>query len=195
MIKAPINMIIVQIISAVLLGTSCREVYFPEDLEQNQPILSVHGILYEDSLPVVKLAWTIGYYEEAENPVNNATVIVSDDSGRVDTLTEIGQTGLYTISGYEFSGTTGMVYTLRIETEDGNIFMSNPVKMPAKPVVENFLTPLMANSRDSARKGYRFIPTFWAKVKMSIITDSEPVQYNRLVMPGHPISKKSIITS
>ncbi len=138
MTKAPIIRVIVQIISVVLLGMSCREVYFPDDLEQSQPILSVHGILYEYDQPLIKLSWTLGYYDEVENPVNNALVIVSDDFGRTDTLAEVEETGLYTISFNGFPYESGKEYTLRIETEDGNIFMSNPVKMPAKPVVENF---------------------------------------------------------
>lgn len=142
MTRAPIIMIIVQIISVVLLGVSCREVYFPDDLEQKEPILSVHGILYENSQPLVKLSRTMGYYEEAENPIHNALVVVIDDAGRADTLTETGQTGVYAISASEPLGKVGMVYTLKIETEDGNIFMSNPVKMPAKPVMEDFYAEL-----------------------------------------------------
>ncbi len=131
---------IVQVFSVMLLGVSCREVYFPDNLEQKQPMLSVHGILYEDNQPLVKLSRTIGYYEEAEDPVHNALVVVFNDAGRADTLTEVGQTGLYTVSTLDTLGLgkIGMVYTLRIETEDGNIFESNPVKMPAKPVVEYF---------------------------------------------------------
>lgn len=138
MTKARIIRAIVQIISVVLLGMSCREVYFPDDLEQSQPILSVHGILYEYDQPLIKLSWTLGYYDEVEDPVNNAQVIVSDESGRTDTLKEVDQTGLYTIPFNGFPYLSGNEYTLRIETEDGNIFMSNPVKMPTKPVVEKF---------------------------------------------------------
>jgi len=136
MTKAPIIMLIVQIISVVLLGISCREVYFPDDLEQSQPILSVHGILYENDQPLIKLSWTLGYYDDIENPVNNALVIFSNESGMADTLAEVEQTGLYTIPF--LYGFPGAEYTLRIETEDGNIFMSNPVKMPPKPVVKDF---------------------------------------------------------
>lgn len=138
-------MAIVQVFSIMLLGVSCREVYFPDNLEQKEPMLSVHGILYEDNQPLVKLSRTIGYYEVAEDPVHNALVVVFNDAGRADTLTEVGQTGLYTISALETLGKIGTIYTLRIETEDGNIFESNPVKMPAKPVIESFYA-------DSARR-------------------------------------------
>ncbi len=174
-------MLIVQIISVVLLGISCREVYFPDDLEQSQPMLSVHGRVYEYGQPLVKLSWTFGYSEKLEKPVNNALVVVFDGSGRSDTLTELEQTGLYTIDFHGFHYYSGNEYTLRIETEDGNFFMSNPVKMPAKPVVKSFYTKHASNIEYLYTADGKIKPntTPGVKVYTDLIGDGEDDHYYR----------------
>lgn len=136
--KSPGHIILVLLAFTVIFSISCREVYYPDDIEKTEPVLSIDAVLHEDSLPVVKLLWTAGYYESYAKPVHQAVVRIDDDSGNSVILTETEQTGIYTATDAAFTGRVGSVYTLEVETEDGSIYASNPVMMPPKPSVDSF---------------------------------------------------------
>jgi hypothetical protein len=108
----------------LLLSTtilSCREV-IELDLPQQDPKLVVEATLNNTSGPQeVRLSLTTDYFSEAElPPVEDARVIISDDTGLSDTLRQSAP-GLY-LSNH-ISGEIGRTYTLHIDW-NGNRYQS-----------------------------------------------------------------------
>ncbi|TVR70455.1 MAG: DUF4249 domain-containing protein [Marinilabiliales bacterium] len=102
---------------------SCRELYYPETdsfddilvvdgLITDQPGMSYISILYQELTPVRNLL-----------PLRSATVYLSDDDGDVYPFTISGEK-YYPPSG--FRGIEGQSYVLHIETENGDIYRSEP---------------------------------------------------------------------
>lgn len=106
--------------SATLL--SCREVV-ELDLPQQEPKLVVEATLNNTSGPhEVRLSLTADYFSEGGlPPVEDARVIISDDTGQSDTLRQL-EPGLYLSS--RISGEIGRTYTLHIDW-NGNKYESS----------------------------------------------------------------------
>lgn len=92
---------------------SCREMV-ELDLPRQEPRLVVEAELNDTPGPhVVRLSLTADYFAEGElPPVENAEVIISDDSGNRDTLWQ-AEPGMYVST--RINGKIGRTYTLHID--------------------------------------------------------------------------------
>jgi hypothetical protein len=133
-------------ISAVLLActiaaSSCTKV-IDLDIKENTSKLVVAGGITNEAGPYnIKLSKTVAITESNTNTeVNNATVIISDNAGTVDTLTSKGG-GNYETS--KIVGTPGRTYSLKViadgSTYEASSTMPNPVALTAlKPLQIDF---------------------------------------------------------
>jgi hypothetical protein len=93
-------------------------------------------MICEGSSPEVSISYTMGYYENTEIPVSDATVVIIDNIGnQVELLEE--SAGSYKPASDEFKGVIDRVYTLHVNTPDGNEYESAPVKINEKPVIDS----------------------------------------------------------
>ena len=105
---------------------SCQEPYFQEDLEADQKILVVDGLLTNADGPYeVKLEWASAYNSSRAFPVKNAKVTIQDNDGNFALLHE-EQEGVYSTTDIDFRGKPGFTYQLRIELNNGEIYESVP---------------------------------------------------------------------
>jgi hypothetical protein len=116
--------------------TSCRELYFPDDIRSLDQTLVIMGIICEGSSPVVNITYAMGYYEDTEIPVSDATVFIKDNLGNQVGLLEESP-GSYKPASDEFKGVSGRIYTLHIVTPDGNEYESDPVRINEKAVIDS----------------------------------------------------------
>jgi hypothetical protein len=120
----------------IITITSCREAYLPDDIRSLEQTPVIEGIICEGSSPNVSISYAMGYYDSTETPVSDATVVITDNYGnQVELLEE--SAGLYEPSSDEFKGVIGRVYTLHINTPDGNEYESAPVKINERPVIDS----------------------------------------------------------
>jgi hypothetical protein len=120
----------------IIIFTSCREVYLPDDIRSLEQTPVIEGMICEGSSPAVSISFTMGYYENTESPVSDATVVITDNYGnQVELLEE--SAGSYKPVSDEFKGVNGHVYTLHVNTPDGNEYESAPVKINEGPVIDS----------------------------------------------------------
>ena len=125
----------------VIIFTSCRELYFPDDIRSLEQTPVIRGIICEGSTPVVSITYAMGYYETTEIPVSDATVVVTDNLGnQVELLEE--SAGSYKPASDEFKGVIGRTYTLHVITSDGNEYESDPVIINERPVIDSIYARL-----------------------------------------------------
>ena len=120
----------------LLMGGSCREVYYPEDIESNLKIPVIQGNIMENKAPVVNLSWAIGYEGQTAECISGAIVLVSDNLGNIVFLDEL-IAGTYTTYMDEFKGVIGNYYTLQVTLPDGSEYTSNAVLLPDNPVIDS----------------------------------------------------------
>ncbi|MBN2519128.1 MAG: DUF4249 domain-containing protein [Bacteroidales bacterium] len=120
----------------LIITISCQTPYYPEDLDDNEKILVVEGFLTNKPGPYhVSLSWAAPFETGEISFVQNATVIISDDKGNREVLTESGY-GDYLTKKDGIKGTIGNTYKLRIELADGSIYESIPSVMKTPPVFD-----------------------------------------------------------
>jgi hypothetical protein len=124
------------LVSVISISTSCREVYYPDDISSPQQILVIQGMICEGTVPAVNLSYAMGYYENLVIPVTDATVIVADDHGNQVELSH-QSSGSYKPVTDVFKGIRGNIYTLHIYTSDGNEYESASVKIGEKPIIDS----------------------------------------------------------
>ena len=115
---------------------SCREVYYPEDLNSGKAIPIIRGQIAEDESPTVVISRAMDYESTVPDYFSGAEVIVSDSKGNEVTLTE-SMPGHYVDAVSEISGTVGTAYKLQVKMEDGEEFVSSIVTMPERPNMDS----------------------------------------------------------
>jgi hypothetical protein len=112
---------------------SCREVYYPEDLESNEDIPVIQAIIMNNQMPEVKIYWAVDYESDEIRYVSDADITMTDEFGTV--------TGFYeSWSGHYYGNITGIegrTYTLRIVFDDGREFRSTPQLLQFAPQVDS----------------------------------------------------------
>jgi hypothetical protein len=98
-----------------LIWISCEEI-IKIDLEGADPRIVIEGHISDEPGPyTIRISKTTDYFEPAEYPmVSNATVVITDDLGARDTLTEI-ETGIYQTNS--LLGDYGRTYHLDVTVE------------------------------------------------------------------------------
>src|ERR1035437_7422428 len=128
----PMKQHIFLFISVLSICMSCKKVYNP-DINPPQDVLVVDGIITNE----IKTYWIRLTMSSAfDNPssgykfVTSAKLSISDNLGNNYKVTEY-KNGMYFTDSTELVGIPGRIYTLHIETEDGNIYESSPQEMMA----------------------------------------------------------------
>jgi hypothetical protein len=120
----------------LLLLFSCREVYYPEDMNSGKAIPIIQGQIAEDESPTVVISRAMNYESAVPDFISGAEVIVSDNKGNQVTLTESAP-GHYVDAVREIFGTVGTAYKLQVKMEDGEEFVSSIVTMPGRPYMDS----------------------------------------------------------
>lgn len=131
---------ILYIFIILLTTASCEEV-IDLDLPFNDQRLVVDGLITSQQKQyTIKLALTekydFKYHINNSNKVSGAIVIVKDDVGNIDTLSETSA-GEYKTNSNIIIGTIGRTYTLEIHTPDGAIWLSKPETMEPVPPIDS----------------------------------------------------------
>lgn len=112
---------------------SCEEIYYPE-VDSMDDVMIVDGIITDQpGRSVIKLRYFSDYDGISEHPLSDATVFVSDNLDNIIPFRDddLASPGHYLPFG-EFVGVPGRIYTLHVETKDGDIYISKPqLIMPA----------------------------------------------------------------
>ena len=123
------------LIITALISFNCeKEVVI--DLNQANPKLVIDANITDQTGPYnIILSRSGNYFEPSLTfpPVSNASVIVSDDLGRIDTLKESSTAGIYKSSS--LIGQPGRTYMLNI-TSDGNKYAAVS-SMPSKVYIDS----------------------------------------------------------
>jgi hypothetical protein len=118
--------------SAVLL-TACEKVIDVE-LKSTDPKLVIEATLEKNQLATVRVSKSVQYDEtNTFPPITDAVIILTDDTGAIDTLRATTTAGTYT--GRTITGQPGRRYTLRV-ARGGNIYTSTTT-MPTPIVLDS----------------------------------------------------------
>jgi hypothetical protein len=108
-----------------LLLIKCIDPFTPK-LDKYQSLLVVDALLTDDEIPCyVKISRTSVTPDEIPPKVKGAIVSISDDMGNYTLLNEVSD-GIYKTDSLTFRGVAGRIYTLKIQTDDGKEFESEP---------------------------------------------------------------------
>lgn len=142
------------------LMISCLdEVKLP--IRNEKPRLVVEGQISSDRPPYfVRLTYStsFGYDDSPAGPVPapNATVSISDQTGRRVVLIPDGRPGHYRTVDTSFVGRVGNRYTLSVNLPDGQRFVSRPETLPAVPPIDSVYGVLTKTDNLSAPFVYAF---------------------------------------
>jgi hypothetical protein len=120
----------------IIIITSCRELYFPDNIRSLEQTPVIRGIICDGSSPSVSITYSMGYYENTEIPLSDATVVITDNLGNQVGLLE-EPAGSYKPVSDEFKGVIGRTYTLHVITPDGNEYESDPVMINKRPIIDS----------------------------------------------------------
>lgn len=124
--KTSVNQIIrflLLIVLPTLVLVSCVEEYWPELEGSYENLLVVDGKITNEPGPyTIQLSNSSSLLEPAYNPLSGAIVIISDDAGNSETLSETSP-GTYQTSETGIQGVIGRMYKLSIST-DGKTYES-----------------------------------------------------------------------
>lgn len=114
---------------AVFTFYTCIEPFNPS-INGSESLLVVDGLISDSNSSFsVRLSRTI--LKQNSNPVmvTNATLFISDDTGRDCYLENTGK-GIYKTDSLDFRGVAGRTYVLHIKTGEGMEYESDPCVMP-----------------------------------------------------------------
>jgi len=130
------------------LFTSC-ETHIPIDYEVPDPAVVVDGLITDQPGPYeVRLSYTAAYAVNADGnnrPVTGAMVIIEDDAGNSELLSE-STPGTYDTSPDGIRGMVGRSYVIRIELMDGREIESNPEELLPVPEIDSLYYEFQAVS-------------------------------------------------
>ncbi len=116
--------------------TSCVEVYFP-DIEKYENVLVVEGMITDESGPyIIKLSVSSQISKSEYTPYPYAEVIIFDDVGNSETLTE-NNPGEYSTATDGIQGVVGRKYKIQIKTPDNKIYSSDFEKLIAAVEIDS----------------------------------------------------------
>ena len=121
-------------VGVALILSQCVTSYDPKITENAQKLV-VDGTITNQPGPCkIRLQYSYPYTNQTSvNTIGGAIVVMSDDQGMTEKLTDRGQ-GLYETSVTGIRGIVGRKYHITIKTPDGKTYASNPELL--KPVAE-----------------------------------------------------------
>lgn len=152
------KLLFISFILLTALLSACIDPYYPE-IDKYENTLAVDGLITSDSGPYfVRLQYAATIYTPEINPIENASVYITDDLGNIEYFQETDP-GVYSNSSTDFKGTVGRSYLLTISLSENKIYQSGWEKLSA-PVgidsvyaeLENYVDP----SLPYTLSGYQF---------------------------------------
>lgn len=119
-----------------LTNWSCKEVYYPDDIESTERIPVIQGTIHENDVPLVQLSWALRYGDWQTEYISGAEVQVMDDQGNSVYLQETSS-GNYTAPSGEYKGVPGRIYTLMVRLPDGHEYVSSPAPLLSQPLIDS----------------------------------------------------------
>lgn len=114
----------------MLIGYQCQEAYTIDDLDKNQKIPVLNGLLTNrPQLNSFKLYYASPFGTTANTPITGATITILEDSSAIFTLTE-GQKGFYYIPDEAPQLKFQHYYSVLIELPDGQLLYSDAQQLP-----------------------------------------------------------------
>ncbi|GAB4038263.1 DUF4249 domain-containing protein [Spirosoma jeollabukense] len=126
-----------QVLLCLLMVVSCITPYSP-DTVSIPPSLIVEGMITNQPGPyTIKLTRTADFSYKSLNLLETgATVIISDNLGNQETLTEQSPGGNYQSSSTGIRGVVGRTYKVTIKTKGGATYESDPELLKAAPPID-----------------------------------------------------------
>lgn len=148
--------IFISCIALVLLFTSCEK-QIDIDLNSAEPKIVIDGAVTNEPGPyTVKISKTVNFSDpNTFPPVRGATVIISDNAGIIDTLSETSP-GLYKTA--VLAGIPGRIYNLKVVAEGKNFFAVST--MPQVVNLDSLSFDLFTSKGNSGGKEYLTLPGF-----------------------------------
>ena len=127
------------LILCVFVCTSCVEVYFP-DIEKYENVLVVDGMITNEPGPyTIKLSISSPINNSEYTPYPNAEVIIFDDIGNSETLTE-NNPGEYSTATDGIQGVVERKYKIQIKTPDNKTYSSDFEELIAPVEIDTIYT-------------------------------------------------------
>lgn len=144
------------VIAVAVLFSSCEK-EITVDLNTSDPKIVIDANITNEPGPyTVKISKTVNFSQpNTFPPVSGAMVIISDNSGVKDTLTEASP-GLYRTSA--IVGIPGRTYNLKVIAEGKNFFATST--MPQVVNLDSLSFEVFANSGNSGEREYLTLPVF-----------------------------------
>lgn len=115
---------------------ACEEYFLPE-LDGFEAVLVVDGAITDMPGPyTIKLSYSSGILPADQRAVEGATVVIMEEGGIQEILTE-EQPGQYVTSENGIQGTTGKSYKINITLQDGTQYDSDYQEMPAPIAIDS----------------------------------------------------------
>jgi uncharacterized membrane protein len=156
------NRLYILLLSIIILS-SCQQV-LKEDLNGIDPKIVIEGLITDSAGPYsVKITMTADYYNnQIPPPVTNAIVIISDNAGERDTLTQT-LPGLYKTHTGKIIGAPTVTYTLTVQVN--NQTYSSTSTMPAHIKIDSMGYTYYSEPDFIHKKGY--YPIAYSKIPVT----------------------------
>ena len=142
----------------LLFSSSCIELYFPE-LDKYDNLLVIDGKITDEPGPyTIRLNLSSDVRPLSYPPVTGAELVISDDAGATELLTET-EPGVYQTAETGIRGTAGRSYQLRIRTPDGRQYASRPEMLRDAPAIDSVYAEITSRQQigyDYDLRGYQF---------------------------------------
>ncbi len=157
--------ILIPIIAITLC--SCKELYTDYQAELHEEYLVVEGMITDGPGPYyITIYKAMAYSNKLDlrkyktQPEKNATVIIKTDTGDIILSELANKPGTYSTNAGEFTGKVGNRYSLYIQTQQGEIYESDPMLLAAKPDIrELFAENAERTVMDESVAGYQRLVT------------------------------------
>lgn len=128
------------------------------DLPEKDKRLVIEGLVTnQDTSYTVKLTRTAKYsftYNDAVEKEDGALVMITDDVGNIDTLSETDM-AIYQTNPAHFKGMVGRTYKLDIYTKAGKHYTSTPEKMVSVPKIDSIYYERDLTDRPYSNSSYK----------------------------------------
>jgi len=162
---SPVTKLLGLIIISSIIYVSCVEEYWPELDEDTENLLVVDGKITNEPGPYTVELYRSSSIEQKPQTISelNAIVIISDDQGNSETLTEF-RDGIYKTSETGIQGVIGREYKLTINTASGKTYESafDKLRMPVEieeVTVKEETNQILSDTEFVEEDGIRFYIT------------------------------------
>ncbi len=143
-----------------LLASSCVDQYWPDLKGSDEQIVVIDGKITNEPGPyTVKLSYSSTLQNPQFNGIGDATVIIEDDEGNAETLTEVSF-GVYQTAENGIQGTVGRSYKISVTVGQGKHLESDFQELLAPSSYESISaveeTRISQYNEEEYEEGYQF---------------------------------------